>query len=928
MTGPALRATARLQFHPGFTLDDAVKVVPYLAKLGISHLYASPILRARSGSTHGYDVVDYGQVNPELGGEAAYLRLCDALAEHGLGLIVDFVPNHMGIGPENAWWTDVLAHGRASRFAGFFDIDWESPANDGRLFLPYLGKPYPEALLAGDVGLVLKSGGSRLHIDCHGQLLPASAASMGLLLDRAALASDQGTAQILEALAGRFDALADERRDAPLLDEFSRLLADNIAARSAVEEVVNHLAPGQARSVEHAALLDPFLQLQHYRLAYWRTAPHEINYRRFFEINELAAIKVEDEEVFTAVHAWLLAQVREGRVQGVRLDHIDGLLDPTGYLVRLRRQLTAAGAAPDFPILVEKILAPHEELLAEWPVQGTTGYESMDAIQSILIDRRGEAPITEAFEAFTGLSPDIEEAIWTARREILEGSFAGSLQQLVELLARLSRREWRHRDITQASLREALVALVQAFTVYRTYMAPDGSGSRDGLKPAFRAAQRTLPQQHLRALEFLEAALGGQFEPGRQQDVGAPPEEHVVVREARQALLRFQHLTSPVAAKAVEDTAFYRVFPLASLNEVGGAPERFGMDLGTFNDFAGAQQDRQPMGLVALATHDHKRGPDVRARLSILSELGVEWGELLGRLAQAGTSWRGAETEREAPSRAHEYLAYQTLIGMRSLTGDDQAELADRLWAYMQKAAREGKVETSWTEPDEAYERALESFVRGIAEAGPDTDFGRELAQVFEPLARGGAVKSLSQVTVQMTMPGVPDLYQGADRFDFSLVDPDNRRPVDWEERARALAGFELTPDPAFFEQWQDGRLKQWLTWRLLQARREEPELFARGRYVPLEIEGGPADEETGLLAFGRVHDGRRLCTIVPRFVAGRLSEDGGLGLAGLEGYTLAIPPGNRAIDILTGQEIEGNVVDIAPLLVRMPVAVLLMPPR
>ncbi|SNB78357.1 maltooligosyl trehalose synthase [Arboricoccus pini] len=916
-----LRATARLQFHKDFTLDDAIPVVAYLADLGISHVYASPLLHARRGSTHGYDVVDYGEIDPELGGEAAFERFSAALAARGLGLIMDFVPNHMGVGPENAWWMDVLAYGRDSRHASFFDIDWESRTSPGRLFLPILGKPYPEALLDGDIGLLLEEG--RLVIDCHGQHLPASIASIALLLDRAALGATGETARKLEALAGRFDALADPREDSALHRAFAQLLSDDEAARRSLEAVAGAVAPGQKRGAEQAEALDAYLELQHYRLAFWRGAPFEINYRRFFEINELAAIRIEEKEVFDAAHRWVLEQVRQGRLQGLRLDHIDGLLDPLGYLRRLRQALEEAGAGPDFAVLVEKILAPGEDLPADWPVEGTTGYETMDAIQSVLVDHGGKEAVIGAYEAFTGETRDIETAIFDARKEILEGSFAGSVEELVQQLADLSRQYWRYADLTHAAISTALIGLVQAFGVYRTYVAPDGSGPREGLDAALEAAATRLEGEDRRALDFLGAVFGGGFEVGRKSPSRGGD---ALTRAARQASQRFQHLTSPVAAKAVEDTAFYRVFPLSSLNEVGGSPERFGITPETFHAFALRQQARHPLGLVALATHDHKRGPDLRARLSLLAELAAEWGDLLPRLGDAAAAWRYEVGATQAPSAAHEYLAYQTLLGMRPLEAGGPP-LDERLGAYLLKAAREGKERTSWTKPDEAYEAALEQFAKGIATAPVTSAFAAEIEAVIEPLERGGAIKSLAQVAIQLTMPGVPDLYQGADRWDFSLVDPDNRRPVDWESRAAALATFEAASLDELQANWRDGRIKQWLIWRLLQIRRAAPTLFKEGAYEPLVVTF-PQDRPDGtLLAFARSDGQRRLCTIVPRFIKGHLQAEGGLGLVGFDGAVLDLPSSSRATDLLTGQAHEGEVLELAPLLTAFPLVLLMIEP-
>lgn len=814
-------ATARLQLHAGFTLDDGRAALPYLARLGISHVYASPLLAARPGSTHGYDVIDPTRIDPERGGEEGFARFAAALRSHGLGLILDIVPNHMAADPDTPWWRDVLEHGQASPHAAVFDIDWDAPANPGRVLLPILGKRYGEALRDGDIRLARNPATGRPVIAIPGHTLPVA--------------------------AGMAEAIAE--------------------------------APGPDA-------LHAILERQHYRLAHWRVAPAEINYRRFFDIDGLVGVRVEDSAVFDATHGRILAAVAAGQVQGLRIDHVDGLADPAGYLARLRQEVDAVRPGP-VTLWIEKILAEGEDLPAGWPVAGTTGYEVANAIHALQVDPAAAGPVRAAYARFTGDRDSMAGTIRRCRRAVIEGSLAAPFEALVDAVDRLAYAGWEQRDLTRAAIRAALAAVIEQLPAYRGY----GDGPAFGLDAAIDRARDALPAVTAPALDFVAMLMAGRI-PGD---------------EAARILRRTQQLTGAVAAKAVEDTAFYRHVPLVSLNEVGGWPERFGMAPGDFHAaFARRRQD-WPDALSSLSTHDHKRGADVRARLAALSELAPEWQAAIAAWSALLASHRGGSNDRPVPSRRHEYLFFQTVIGTWPAGGPDAA-YADRIAAYLLKAAREGKDETGWAEPDQAYEAGLERFIR----AALDGPFVPAAAPFAERVARIGAVNGLAQLALQMTLPGVPDLYQGTEEWDLSLVDPDNRRPVDWDRLARQLDAIDGADPGQLAASWPDGRVKHWLAARLLRLRRDDPDIFARGDYAPVEAEGPAADH---VVAWRRSLEGRHVVVAVPRLVAGKLN--GALGLTGFDGTTLPLPdrPGDGG-----ERGVGGSRADLGPVFGRLPV--------
>jgi (1->4)-alpha-D-glucan 1-alpha-D-glucosylmutase len=875
------RATYRLQLHAGFGFADAQAIVPYLAALGISHLYTSPITKARPGSMHGYDVVDFNRLNPELGGEEDFARLVETLHHHEMGLIVDFVPNHMGVDPGNPWWGDVLEWGEASAYAAFFDIDWEAGARGlhGKILLPVLGDHYGTLLEAGELVLRFAPESGGIFLTYHDHRFPIAVRHYARLLLPAAGRLGERAEPLLGLIDG-FTALAaggdsrarraQRRREA---DELKARLKAMAAADPAVEEAIGtalDLLNGTPGTPASFRMLDRLLDDQAYRLAFWRVASSEINYRRFFDINELAALRMELPEVFEATHQMLFRLIAEGAVQGIRLDHIDGLHDPFGYCRRLRRRAldqlgrsgddqAASKEPPPIYIVVEKILAWHERLRAELPVAGTTGYDFMSMVNGLFVNAAAERSLTLTYGRFINREPDFGEIVADAKLHILRYALDSELHVLAHQLYRLAQQSWSTRDYTLSGLREALAEVIIRFPVYRTYVTAAGAQDEDRryLDWAIGQARKTSGLIDRSVFDFLHAALSTDLRRDRRYRRA----------ELVATAMRFQQLTSPVMAKAVEDTAFYRYVRLLSLNDVGGEPDHFGVSVGAFHHVMQQQQREHPLGMLATATHDHKRGEDVRARIDALSELPLEWRRRVRRWARLNR-FRVKEVDgRPVPGRNDAYLLYQTLVGSWPLgLGADDAEglaaYAERIAAYLIKASREAKQRTSWTAPDAGYESGLERFVQRILDPQDGRAFLGDLLPFQAQIAIIGALNGLAQTLLKLTAPGVPDTYQGCELWDLSLVDPDNRRPVDFALRRAMLA---QDADPAdLLSSWQDGRIKQHVVARTLALRRAAPALFT-GHYTPLEASGPHVER---LVTFARSTDDATLIVIVPRLVA------------------------------------------------------------
>ncbi|MEJ5905514.1 malto-oligosyltrehalose synthase [Pseudomonas kermanshahensis] len=859
-----LTATLRLQFHSDFTLDHAVPLVPYFAQLGISHLYASPILKARAGSRHGYDVVDPTQVNPELGGEAALQRLVAALRQHGMGLILDTVSNHMAVGgADNPWWQSLLAWGRRSPYAEFFDIQWHSsdPLLAGQLLLPFLGSDYGAALKQGEIPLTFDKQHGVLEVAHYDHRFPICPIDYGWILA-------QSPEPALQALAAHFTALSDSAQplnDAlPLQAELARLVNDGADLESA-------LIAFDSRSEAGLKRLHLLLERQTYRLASWRTAADDINWRRFFDINELGGLRVERAAVFEATHAKLFELIERGLVDGLRIDHIDGLADPRGYCRKLRRRVDSLlarrplnAALEHFPLYVEKILGADEHLHQDWLTDGTTGYEFMNQVSLLQHDPAGEAPLTELW-ANVSERPDFPEEVRLARHLVLNASLAGDCESVAQALLQVARDDLMTRDLTLGAIRRALQALVAHYPVYRTYFNACGRPAEDEafFQQALANARQDLSEADWPLLDQLEQWLGGQ--PWRRLPPGRPR------KHLRHACVRFQQLTAPSAAKAVEDTAFYRSARLLSRNDVGFEAERFSAGSEVFHNEAQRRLRDFPDSLLATATHDHKRGEDTRARLAVLSERGPWLASRVEHWRELAAPLRAQLDDGLAPSPGDELMLLQTLLGSWPLNldpHDDGAlrQYAERLRQWQQKALREAKLRSSWNAPNEAYEAACVSYIDGLLLDDENQQLRKSVADAAQLIACPGALNGLVQTLLRMTVPGVPDLYQGSEYWDFSLVDPDNRRPVDYALRRRTLD--DATTPAELLAHWRDGRIKQALIARVLDCRQAHAELFRRGAYLPLNVQGRHADK---VLAFARLGDDERAIVIAPRLASSLL---------------------------------------------------------
>ena len=855
-----LTSTARLQFHKDFTLDAGAELVPYLAQLGISHLYASPIFKARPGSSHGYDIVDHTQINPEVGGEDALVRLVSRLREHGMGLILDIVPNHMGVGgADNEWWLDVLEWGRLSPYAEFFDIDWDPPDSTlrGRMLAPFLGDAYGTVLQQGELKLKFDSADGRLVVDYFGNRFPINPRDYTSVL--------LTVGGMLEAPARAFSDLPTER------DAMRRAAAE---ARLELQRAEYALPLAEALRTFNAPTelgrdhLHRLLDRQNFRLAWWRAASDEINWRRFFDVNALAGIRVENPVVFDASHATIFRLYSSGLIDGLRIDHVDGLADPRGYCRKLRRRLQNLSEARPAPLAVEqpviwieKILATHEKLADDWSTDGTTGYDFMNDVSAVLHDPAGEREITRIWTDLTGRTGAFEEESVPARRQILRESLASELYATSVALHRIARRELATRDYTLTAIQRTLTELLAHFHVYRIYAGPGGmSGAdRQAMDWALAGARRTVRATDRHLLGLLAQWLSG--DDLRQLPAGSRRSERL------RAMVRFQQLSSPTAAKSVEDTSFYRYGRLLSRNEVGTEPAQFALAPNGWHATARQRRARFPRALLATATHDHKRGEDARSRLAVLSEIPAEWDTALQRWIRLNASLK-RDLDGPAPDAADEVMLYQTLIGawpldMTPEDHDGLLEFRKRIAGWQEKALREAKRHTGWAVPNEAYEQAAGEFLIAVLDTDRPARVVYELYDFVQRLAAHGVINGLAQLVMRLTTPGIPDMYQGTELWDFSLVDPDNRRPIDYERR-RLMLHAGISPE-FLLPTWRDGQIKQAILHRALRLRERKASLFLEGSYIPLHVEG-PAAEHA--IAFARQHDDEIVIAVVTRLSA------------------------------------------------------------
>ena len=856
-----LLSTVRLQFHRDFTLEDAEQWVDYYANLGISHLYASPLQASRAGSPHGYDGIDPTRIDPELGGEAALERLVSRLRSRGMGLILDIVPNHLAVGgSQNRWWQDVLGWGNDSPYAEFFDIDWRST---GKLLAPFLGDPYAEILPSGELVLGYDVDTAGFHVDYHEHRFPIDPRHYGDILRFA----DHNA---LHEQAAFFDALQ-QRKDAYTAADNARYQLSKVIESPAAQEALNAvIALFDGTDPNGAIRLHTLLERQHYRLAWWRTASDEINWRRFFDVTELGGLRVEVPEVFEAVHALPLRLVEAGWVDGLRIDHVDGLADPRGYCLQLRQRLDVIQEKRpnDVPrhvgLYVEKILGHGETLHDDWGVDGTSGYEFMNDVSGLQHDPASAAQLRKLWQDVSGRSPDFTSEVHEARREVLTTLLASEFNACARALYAVGQAQLESRDISLAAIRRALEALIIHFPIYRSYADTAGRPAADApfFAQAMRGARRRLNPPDVAVLEALERWLGGEA----PQDFAKAEER----RLRQRAIVRFQQLTSPVAAKAVEDTAGYRSAVLISRNDVGFDGEHFSHSIEQFH--AANQQRAQlfPRAMVTTATHDHKRGEDVRARLAALSEQADYFAAQVAHWRRLAAPLRRRLPAGVAPSPGDELILYQLLLGAWAPTLDPQDAEAmqaftQRLTQWQQKAMREAKLRSHWLWPDDTYESAAHAFLNDVLATPALRD---AIAATARAIDLPGALNGLVQAVLRLTVPGVPDLYQGGEFWDYSLVDPDNRRPVDHDARQAALEEA-LTPTEAL-STWRDGRVKQTLIARLLHLRKRHPLLFRHGDYKPLSATGEHSDH---VVAFTRQHAGYQLLVVAPRLTTALLAD-------------------------------------------------------
>ncbi|HEX6005943.1 MAG TPA: malto-oligosyltrehalose synthase [Burkholderiales bacterium] len=948
-------ATYRLQFNAGFTFAQATEVVPYLAALGVSHIYASPYFCARPGSLHGYDIVDHNAFNAEIGSVADFERFVAALRAHGLGQMLDMVPNHMGImGSDNAWWLDVLENGPASAYAGHFDIDWDSPqaALRGKVLVPVLGEPYGAVLERGELDLRFDAAGGAFSVCYHQHRFPVDPreyprildidpqylaqrieAGQSLLAEYRTLVTAFGHLPPREAQAR--EAIAERQRDKDVhKQQLARLCAASGALAAAIEERVRELngVPGRPESFD---VLDALLERQPYRLAYWRVASDEINYRRFFDVNDLAALRMEDERVFESTHRLLFRLLAEGKIEGVRIDHPDGLHDPLHYLRRLQQRAAgdaasedAAGEGPLY-LVIEKILADFERLPEHWPVYGTTGYRFANLVNGLFVDASAERRFDRIYPAFIRERVDYETLLYRAKRLIMGTALAAELNVLANRLARIARADRHTRDFTLNSLREALATVVACFPVYRTYIVDEVTAEdRRYIEWAVGVAHRRGATVEPEVFDFLRRVLLREIAADRVDP------RHAAVRDF---VMRFQQFTAPVAAKGMEDTAFYRYNRLASLNEVGGDPRCFGVSLSAFHHASLDRARHWAHTMLATSTHDNKRSEDVRARIDAISEFPEEWWTRLQRWRRANRRHKVQVDGKSAPSANDEYLLYQILLGTWPVADDGTAALEpyrERIAAYMLKAAREAKVETSWGRPNAEYESALARFIAASLANPERNPFVADFVPFAARIARIGMFNSLSQLALKIASPGVPDFYQGNELWDLSLVDPDNRRPVDYARRRGLLHALEqrFAGDPVcqleaaqrLVQSMEDGAIKLYVTWRGLGLRRSLRALFTHGEYLPIDVQGGHAER---VCAFARANGDEAAIVVVPRLVGSLVDQfSAPLGTAAWGSTAMACSRQLRGAytNVYTGEVLEiGERIPVSRVLNAFPVALL-----
>jgi (1->4)-alpha-D-glucan 1-alpha-D-glucosylmutase len=906
-----------------FTFAQAREIVPYLRSLGVSDVYASPYFRASPDSLHGYDITDHNQLNEAIGSREDYDRWIAELHAHAMGQTLDFVPNHMGIGDRNAWWMDVLENGPSSMYAPYFDIDWRPVKSDLRdkVLLPILTDQYGRVLERGEFQLRFEEGA--FYLRYQNQRLPIAPGTyrhvLELALENLAEYKDeefyaefQSILTALEYLPRRTEKdpekIAERAREKEIVKRrLERRCQEAPQVQGAIEKALAQIngRPGDPRSFDR---LDELLNAQSYRLAFWRVAAEEINYRRFFDVNDLAAIRMELPEVFDAAHQLVLELVRSGAVTGLRIDHPDGLYLPRDYFEKLQRRCAKALDIP-LPkdgrvayIVAEKILSGSERLRPDWPIHGTTGYDFANQVAGVLVDGSAETSVTKTFHRFIGHTMQFSHLVYAKKRLVMRLAMANEVDVLGNMLDRLSEKNRWYRDFTLEALARAVRETIACFPVYRTYLAPGqpiSDEDRQVIERAILAAKRRNPAIEESVFNFLRDILLFRF-PENLEEHGREEHTHFV--------LKFQQFTGPIMAKGLEDTVFYIYNRLSALNEVGGGPQQFGWSLDAFHERNSDRQRSWSATLLTTSTHDTKRSEDVRARMLAISEIPDTWRRSLQRWRTVNRRWKKEIDEGEAPDANEEYLLYQTLLGTWPIDESGKAvrhvsgEYVDRIQAYMTKALNEAKLNTSWIQPNDQWLAATRDFIAKILDPTAKNKFLPMFLPVAEEIARFGAINSLSQTLLKLTSPGVPDIYQGNELWVFSLVDPDNRRPVDYKLRREMLSCLKSSAPEELLQNWPDGRIKMFLTQRLLQFRNTHIELFRDGNYTPLRATGTFADS---CISFAREHDGQWVVVLAPR-----LSSRIGFPPIGerWQDTVVALPEKlrlDRAQEIFTGREVS-----------------------
>jgi (1->4)-alpha-D-glucan 1-alpha-D-glucosylmutase len=919
-------STYRLQLTPQFSFRDATALVPYLRDLGVTDVYISPPFDSIPGSTHGYDVVDHNKIREELGGADAYAELCDAIAAAGMGQLVDFVPNHMGIGPANAWWVDVLENGPSSVYAPFFDVDWAplKPELANKVLVPILGDQFGEVLERGELQLA-RDGGS-FCVKYWDNVFPVTPRAVPRLIGHRLeqLTEELGAGDVnlqeLQSIMTALDKLAP--RDEVEPEKIAERAREKVVAKrrlAALFETSPRLAqfvdenvaifngtPGDARSFDR---FEQLLDAQAYRLAHWRVAGESINYRRFFDINALAAIRMEDERVFEATHPLVFQLIRDGKVTGMRIDHPDGLYAPSDYFARLRN------AIPGLFVVVEKILEGQERMPVSWQVDGTTGYEFLNTVNGLFVDGKGLEPLTALYQRFTGLTQRFDDLVYEKKKALMRSAMASEVSMLAQRLSRLSESNRRTRDFTLNNLTAALTEFVARLPVYRTYIGGSDRSSIEArdrmyIEKTIVKAKRGLRELNRSILDFLRAIL-----------LLENP-----TAESLEFVRKLQQVTGPVTAKSIEDTAFYIYNRLASLNEVGGDPQKFGITPQQFHQEMQLRLKDWPGSLNTTATHDTKRGEDVRLRIDALSEIPAEWAEKVDAWSKAAQPFVVVVDDGDAmPDSNDVYLLLQTLVGTFPDDGKVTDEYRKRIEGYLEKATREAKVHTSWTNVDEEYENAIKKVANELLSSEA---FVADLRPFVARVAAAARVSSLSQVALKIAAPGVPDVYQGCELWDLSLVDPDNRRPVDYALRKKMIgelgrrlgdgpdARLALAQEVSQPAALADGRAKLLLIREALRFRRAHQALFLDGDYVPLALEGEDADHA---IALARVHGDERFLCVAPRLVLQKMGRPWRA--------RVMLPEKLRQplTDVVTGRRLtpQNGALPLAELLAAFPVALL-----